>query len=79
MAGLSGFFVFSGTKLRETRETQGLTREQLAVAAQLSFQMVASLEYGSRQPSKAAVLRLAAALGCSPVELLDLDADVVAT
>jgi len=68
-----GFFIFSGGKLREAREHQGLSREQLAVASRLSFQMIAALEYGYRRPSRPALMRLAAALGVSPRVLLEED------
>ncbi len=73
---MPGFFVFSGSKLREARENEDLSREQLSVASRLSYQMIASLEYGYRRPSKAALLRLAAALGVSPREFLEEDPDL---
>jgi transcriptional regulator with XRE-family HTH domain len=73
-----GFFVFSPAKFRAARERDDLSREQLAVASRLSFQTIASLEYGYRQPSKAALLRLATALGVSPGDLLEEDLDLEA-
>jgi transcriptional regulator with XRE-family HTH domain len=67
------FFVFNGQRLREIREDRGLSREALAVAASLSVATVASVELGYRGPSRAALLRLSAALGISPGELLERD------
>jgi transcriptional regulator with XRE-family HTH domain len=66
-----GFFLFSGEKLREVREDADLTREELALAAHLSFPMIAALEYGQRSPSVPALLRLASAAGVEPGDLVE--------
>jgi len=73
-----GFFAFSGEKLRALREEQDRSREQLAIDADLSFVMIAALEYGYRSPSKAALERLAGALGVSPADLVVPDPDLAA-
>jgi transcriptional regulator with XRE-family HTH domain len=70
---LSGFFVFSGPRLREIRERKHISREQVAVAADLSYQMILLCERGDRSPSRAALLRLAAALEVHPSELVEPD------
>jgi transcriptional regulator with XRE-family HTH domain len=66
-------FVFSGEKLRRERERKGLSREQLALASALSASSIAMAETGWRRPSRAALLRMATALGVSPRSLVDAD------
>jgi len=66
-------FVFSASRLWAIREQLGWTREQLATESGLSYQSVFGYEHGHRVPSRASVLRLAAALGVSPRELVDED------
>jgi transcriptional regulator with XRE-family HTH domain len=66
-------FIFSGTKLREIRERNGFSREQLALASGVAAATVSVYENGYRRPSRAALLRLAAALGVSPRDLVDED------
>lgn len=66
-------YVFSGDKLRAAREHKRLTREQLALAAGLSAATIGTLETGWRRPSRAALLRIATALGVSPRDLVDPD------
>ncbi len=68
---MPGFFVFSGEKLRGIRESADLSREELALAADLSFQMIAALEYGNRSPSLPALLRLATALDVAASDLVE--------
>jgi transcriptional regulator with XRE-family HTH domain len=70
---MPGFFVFSGAKLRAVRERVGLSREELALAAELAASSITVLENGYRGPSRAALIRLADALGVSPRELVDED------
>ena len=72
---MPGFFAFSGTKLREARERAGKSRELLAVEAQLSYNMITLCERGYRSPSRSALLRIAAALGVPPSELVESDPD----
>lgn len=62
-----------GQRLRQFRETSGLTQEQLAEKAGLSVQGVASLENGrSRRPYPHTLRALADALGLSPQEHAEL-------
>jgi len=56
--------------LREERGRSGLTLEQLAQRAELSIAHLSRLESGERQPSVAALLALARALGVSMSTLL---------
>jgi len=56
--------------LREERTRAGLTLEQLARRAELSTAHLSRLESGERQPSVAALLALARALGVSMSTLL---------
>lgn len=70
---MPGFFVFSGQQLRDVRERLDMSREQLAIASALSASSIAALEAGWRSPSRAALLRLAKALGVSPSELIAAD------
>jgi transcriptional regulator with XRE-family HTH domain len=66
-------FIFSGTKLREIRERNGFSREQLALAYGGTAASVTVYENGHRRPRRAVLLRLAAALGVSPRDLVDED------
>src|SRR5277367_1454749 len=56
--------------LREERTRAGLTLEQLAERADLSTAHLSRLESGARQPSVAALIALARALGVSVSMLL---------
>ncbi len=67
---MPGFFIFSGELLREAREGQHMSREQLAIASHLSASAITVYENGYRSPSRAAILRLAAALGVDPRALV---------
>lgn len=66
-------FVFSGQKLRARREEASESREQLSVDANVSHSAIVLYETGHRNPSRAVLLRLAAALECSPRDLVDED------
>jgi transcriptional regulator with XRE-family HTH domain len=68
-----GFFVFSGSKLREFREGRPMSRELLGVAVGKSASAIGLYELGYRQPSRATLIRLAAVLDVSPRDLLDED------
>jgi transcriptional regulator with XRE-family HTH domain len=68
-----GFYVFSGPKLRDRRESLDMSREALAIAVDRSASGIALYETGYRTPSRAVLLQLAAALGVSPRELVDED------
>lgn len=52
-----------GARLRELRESAGLTQAQLAETAGLSKAGIADLEQGRREPSWATAIALAVALG----------------
>jgi DNA-binding XRE family transcriptional regulator len=58
------------TRLRALRRTAGLTQAQLAARSGVCSQRLSSLERGLHAPRQRVVLRLAAALGVSPVDLL---------
>jgi transcriptional regulator with XRE-family HTH domain len=57
--------------LPAARAEAGLSQAKLAKATGLSHGIIAFYETGDRQPSADALQRLAAALGCDIVELLD--------
>ncbi len=61
-----------GKVLRRVRREAGLTQEQLGFEADLRRTYVSLLELGQQQPSLTTILKLAAALGRRPGELLDL-------
>lgn len=67
---MPGFFVFSGELLREAREGQNMSRERLAIASDLSASAITIYENGYRSPSRAALLRIAAALQVEPRALV---------
>ena len=58
-------------RLREHREEQGLTLDELAEKSGLHLQSIARLERGERSPSWETVLALAEALGLTPNDFLD--------
>jgi transcriptional regulator with XRE-family HTH domain len=71
---LSGFFYsFSGTKLTAERKKRGLSQYGLSFASEVPQPAIWGYETGSRKPSRATLLRLAEALGCSPADLCDED------
>jgi transcriptional regulator with XRE-family HTH domain len=57
-------------RLRRLRRDRNLTQVQLAAAAGLERNHLARLERGERHPTWETVLRLAAALGCTPNDFL---------
>ena len=59
-----------GVNVRRHRKLQGMTQDQLAVAAGMERSYVSDLERGTRNPSVLALGRLANALGIEPHELL---------
>ncbi|RQG99076.1 helix-turn-helix domain-containing protein [Paraburkholderia dinghuensis] len=68
---LAGVF---GAVLRERRIHAKLTQEQLAFEADIRRNYVSMLELGQHQPTLTMLFVLAAALKCSPAELLaDVD------
>lgn len=59
-----------GGNVRRLRQHKGLTQEQLAHDAQLDLTYVGGIERGRRNPSLLVIVRLSAALGVEPAELL---------
>ena len=59
-----------GANVRQHRKLKGMTQEQLAVAAGMERSYVSDLERGTRNPSVAALGRIADALGVEPHVLL---------
>jgi len=59
-----------GVNVRHHRKLKGMTQEELAAAADMERSYVSDLERGTRNPSVAALGRLAAALDVEPSVLL---------
>lgn len=59
-----------GARIRELRQTRGLTLVRLAAATELSHPFLSQLERGLAQPSLASLRRIALALETSPIELI---------
>lgn len=59
-----------GRNLREARGRVGLTQAQLSVAAPLDRAAISRLECGERSPDMPTLLRVCAALGTTPADLL---------
>ncbi|MGA7704055.1 MAG: helix-turn-helix transcriptional regulator [Solirubrobacteraceae bacterium] len=60
-----------GENLREARTAAGLSQEALAYEAVVDRAAISVYERGRREPNLRTVLKLARALGLSPVSLLD--------
>ena len=60
-----------GKKLRELRRAGGLTQEQLAEKASVSYQAISNIERGVTGPSFATLASIARALKIRPRELFD--------
>ena len=62
-----------GKKLRDLREKRGISQPDLAEAAEISVGHISMLETGKRgtMPRRDAILRLADALSCPAIELLE--------
>jgi transcriptional regulator with XRE-family HTH domain len=60
-----------GANLRAARKAAGLSQEQLAYDAVVDRAAISVYERGGREPNLRTVLKLARALGLSPVVLLD--------
>jgi HTH-type transcriptional regulator, competence development regulator len=60
-----------GARLREAREGQGLTQEQVAERSGVHATEVSRIEAGKRDPKVSTLLRLAAALGVPAGSLLE--------
>ena len=64
------------SKLKQIRESKGLSQSQLAEAAGVNVRMIQSYEQGAKDINKAAavtVCRLARALGCAAEDLVTVD------
>jgi DNA-binding XRE family transcriptional regulator len=59
-----------GTRIKEFRKKAQLTSAQLAKQAGISRSYMSEIERGARGGSNATLQRLAAVLGCDPVDLL---------
>lgn len=64
------FLVALGERARALRARRGMTRRQLAVAADVSERHLANLEYGVGNASILVLLQVARALQCSLAELI---------
>jgi DNA-binding XRE family transcriptional regulator len=62
-----------GQKLRELRETKGMSREALAVASGVSFGTIHGYEIDRRSPSLSIALKLAKALGVDCTSFADCE------
>jgi transcriptional regulator with XRE-family HTH domain len=61
-----------GARLKELREQRGETQRSLAEAAGFSYPYIAEMESGRKVPSLTTLLRLAIALDCKIVELVEV-------
>ncbi|MEW9683247.1 helix-turn-helix domain-containing protein [Pseudomonas sp. TE50-2] len=59
-----------GKVLRQKRKEAGLTQEQLSYEADIQRNYVSLIERGIHQPTIAVLFKLAAALNCSPSQLI---------
>ncbi|MEU5639228.1 helix-turn-helix domain-containing protein [Streptomyces milbemycinicus] len=63
--------------LRQLREAQGLTLEELADRSAMSFRGIVYIEHGRRNPSLITILNLAKGLQIAPSVLLSVFDDPV--
>lgn len=63
--------VHIGRRIAEHRARSGLTQDQVAVASDIDSSNVRAYETGRAMPSIQSLVRIAAALGIAPGELLD--------
>lgn len=59
-----------GDRLRELRRKHKLTQVQVSELSGLAQNHISELEHGERMPSLVTLLKLAAAIGCKPTDLL---------
>jgi DNA-binding transcriptional regulator YiaG len=64
---------FNGAKLQEARLRTGMSAERLALILNPSPHTVEAYESGQAQPSRAALVRIAAAVQIEPADLLVAD------
>lgn len=78
MAENQKYFDAFGVVLRAYRLDKGLTQEQLSERVGVVHSFIHSLESGKKQPNLQMILKLAAALGVQPGELVNETADRIA-
>jgi len=66
-------------RLREVRESRGMTQAVLASLVGVAQGYISSLENGNYTPSFEVLIRLARVLKCSLDELVDVNADPAAS
>lgn len=59
-----------GARLREVRRKHRMTQVQVSERSGLAQNHISELEHGERMPSLITLLKLAAAIGCKPTDLL---------
>ena len=64
--------VVFGARLRELREERGETQRSLAEAAGFPHPYINAMEHGRKVPSLTTLIRLAIALDCEVVDLVDV-------
>lgn len=60
-----------GERLRELRQRQRMSQDDLARAAEIHLTAIGRMERGGREPRLTTILRLAEGLGVEPGELVD--------
>ncbi len=61
-----------GERIREIRKAKGLTQRQVAAKSGLSNASIAFYELGNADPTLGSIIKVAKALECSIIELLDI-------
>jgi transcriptional regulator with XRE-family HTH domain len=61
---------FNSTRFRQERLAAGISEERIALILHPDPHTVAAYESGRAQPSRSTLIRLAAAVGVEPVDLL---------
>lgn len=72
MAGTPASNIALGKALRQIREREGLTQEDLADKAGLHSTWISAVERGVRDPRWSTVCQMAGGLGVRPMELIAL-------
>lgn len=60
-----------GRNIRQLRQSEELTQEQLAFAARIDLTYMGGIERGKRNPSLLVLVRIAHALNTDPARLLE--------
>lgn len=61
---------FNAARFRQEREAAGISEERIALILHPDPHTVAAYESGRAQPSRSTLIRMAAAIGVEPVDLL---------